>query len=86
MPNDPHYKTKKHRHWRECVLRKAEYLCEECKKYGRMEPATHAHHIQSREDSPHLQYIISNGQALCTSCHNKIEPRDKNGNSNNTYR
>lgn len=81
MAHDPYYDKGKHKAWREKVLKRAGYLCEECKRYGRVDPVTHepvrattAHHIQHREDHPELQYVVSNGQALCASCHNKKHP------------
>jgi 5-methylcytosine-specific restriction enzyme A len=75
MPNNPHYKSKKHREWRAKVLRNCKYLCEECKKYGRKTEATHAHHKKPVEEYPELAYVVSNGEGLCTACHNKVEPR-----------
>ena len=75
MANDPYYKTRKHRKWREAVLRKDKYLCQECARYGRRTAATHAHHKIPRSERPDLALVISNGVALCTSCHDKIEPR-----------
>jgi len=75
MPGDPYYTSTKHKEWREKVLRRDGYLCQECKKYGRNIPATHAHHIKSRDEYPELQYRISNGISLCAQCHNKLEPR-----------
>lgn len=75
MPNDNYYSSAKHREWRAKVLRRDKYLCQECLRYGRKREATHAHHIKPRDAYPELQYVINNGQSLCTSCHNKIEPR-----------
>ena len=80
MPHDPYYTDKKHLKWREAVLRKAGYLCEECKRYGRTDKnglpvaATTAHHIKHRDEYPELQYDVSNGRALCDACHNKAHP------------
>lgn len=80
MPNDPHYHRARHRAWREAVLRRAGYLCEECKRYGRTGPdglpvrATTAHHIKHRDEYPELAYLVSNGRALCEACHNKEHP------------
>ena len=54
MPNDPYYQTAKHKAWKEKVLRRAGYLCEECRRYGRLGRdglpvrATTAHHIKHR--------------------------------------
>ena len=75
MPSDKHYTLTRHREWREKVLRQAGYQCQECKRYGKTTAATHAHHIKPRSDYPELQYVVNNGMALCTSCHNKLEPR-----------
>ena len=72
-----YYQHAKHKRWRAAVLRRDKYLCQECKRYGRRTEATHAHHIKPREEYPELSYDISNGVALCTACHNKIEPRWK---------
>lgn len=75
MPNSNHYQKAKHREWREKVLRKAKYLCQRCKRYGKKVPATHAHHKKSVEEYPELAYVVENGEALCTACHNIVEPR-----------
>ena len=80
MPDNPHYHTARHKAWREAVLRRAGYLCEECKRYGRHGPdglpvrATTAHHIKHRDEYPELAYLVSNGRALCEACHNKEHP------------
>ena len=80
MPSDPHYSKKRHRIWRDAVIKRAGGLCEECKRYGRvdengMPPAgTIAHHIKPREHYPQLQYVVSNGRALCEKCHNVAHP------------
>lgn len=80
MPGDRHYHEKKHREWREKVLRRAGYLCEECKRYGRTDEnglpvrATTAHHIKHLDEHPELAYVVSNGRALCEACHNNAHP------------
>lgn len=80
MPHDPHYTSKKHLAWKAAVLRRANGLCEECKRYGRLDrdglpvAATTAHHIKPRKEYPELQYKIENGKALCDACHNKAHP------------
>lgn len=75
MPSDPYYFTAKHRAWRLRVLRNSKQLCVECARYGKNTQATHAHHIKPRKDYPELKYDVSNGMALCTACHSRIEPR-----------
>lgn len=80
MPSDPYYKNEKHKLWRAEVIRRAGGLCEECKRYGRMDSnglpiaATVAHHIKHRSKYPQLQYVITNGRALCDACHAVAHP------------
>lgn len=69
-----HYKHKKHKEWREKVLRRNKYLCQECLRYGKKTPATIAHHIKPIDEYPELKYDINNGKALCLACHNKLHP------------
>ena len=77
MPHDKHYNSARHKAWAEKVLRRAGYLCEECRRYGRLDKnglpvrATTAHHIKHRDEYPELQYDVNNGRALCEKCHNK---------------
>lgn len=68
------YHQRKHKHWRELVLRRAGYLCEECARYGRKTEATVAHHIKHADAYPELRYDVKNGRALCAACHMKAHP------------
>ena len=80
MATDRYYDSAKHKRWRDAVLRRAGYLCEECRRYGRLDKdglpvrATTAHHIKHRDEFPELQTDVSNGRALCTACHNRQHP------------
>ena len=80
MKRDTYYDSAAHRRWRELVLRRAGYLCEECKRYGRTDKdglpvrATTAHHIKHRDEYPELALDLNNGRALCEACHNKAHP------------
>lgn len=84
MSHDPYYTSSAHKEWRRKVIRNAHGLCEECRRYGRLdkngEPvaATTAHHIKHRDEYPELQYVVANGRALCDRCHNRAHP-DKGG-------
>lgn len=76
-----HYSNEsRHRKWREKVLKREKYLCQECRRYGRTDKdglpvaATTAHHIKHRDKHPELAYTVSNGMALCSACHNKMHP------------
>ena len=81
------YHKARHKRWRELVLRRAGYLCEECKRYGRRlpngepVPAVVAHHKLHADKYPELRYMVGNGRALCETCHNKAHPEKgrKNG-------
>lgn len=79
MPGEAYYSGSRHRAWRAAVLRRAKYLCQDCARYGRRTPATHAHHIMPRELYPEKQYEISNGMALCHACHNTAHPEKGGG-------
>lgn len=70
-----YYKSSKHRHWRERVLRADEYMCQSCKRRGVNIDGNHAHHILPRSMYPQYQAKAWNGIALCETCHNEIEPR-----------
>ena len=77
---DSFYHRKRHREWREKVIKRAGGLCEVCRRYGRTlpngepVPAEIAHHKLHADEYPHLRYSIANGQALCKDCHNKAHP------------
>ena len=68
------YHSAKHKAWREKVLRRAGYLCEECARYGRTTPATVAHHVKHADAYPELRFDVRNGRALCSACHNRYHP------------
>ena len=68
------YKTKKWKKKRAAILRRDKYLCQECKKYGRMRDAVTVHHIKHADTNPELAYVDSNLTSLCQACHNKMHP------------
>lgn len=80
MADIPYYDSARHKAWRAKVLRNAGYLCQICRKYGRLDKdglpvrATIAHHIKPREQYPELALDIKNGMALCKNCHNLMHP------------
>lgn len=80
MPHKAHYGHARHKAWREKVLKRAGYLCQECRRYGRLDKdglpvrATTAHHIMPLEEYPEKAYTVSNGIALCEACHNRKHP------------
>ena len=75
------YKTAKWESKRENVLRRDEYMCRECRRYGMTTPATTVHHILPLEQRPDLKLNSQNLISLCEQCHNKMHDR---GNDNLT--
>lgn len=72
------YKDKRWLHKRSVVLRRDDYLCQECKRYGSDKQAEQVHHINPLEDYPELAYINDNLISLCTKCHDKMHDRNNN--------
>lgn len=79
MPTNKFYGTSKYKAWREKVMKRDKYLCQECARYGRRTEATVAHHIKHLDEYPELRYSVANGMALCAACHSKAHP-EKGGN------
>lgn len=77
---DAFYHKARHREWRRKVLNRAGGICEECKRYGRLDAdglpvqAVVAHHVLHADARPDKKYDVSNGRALCEACHNKAHP------------
>lgn len=64
-------------HWkrkREQILRRDNYLCQWCRRYGRIAEASTVHHIKHVDEYPELAYEDANLISLCTGCHNKAHP------------
>lgn len=78
------YKSARWKRIRSKVLRRDEYICQECKKYGRIKEATQVHHIEHLEDRPDLAYDLDNLISLCLGCHNKEHP-EKGGSRGKCY-
>ena len=71
---DEFYRSARWQRLRAQVLRRDKYLCQECKRYGRMRPAQMVHHIKHLDEYPELAYDPKNLQSLCLQCHNKKHP------------
>ncbi len=72
------YKDKRWKKKRENILRRDNYLCRECKRYGKTTPATTVHHIKMAEDNPELRYDSNNLISVCNACHNTYHDRESN--------
>ncbi len=70
------YKTQKWQRLRERVLRRDEYMCRECRRYGRTTPATTVHHIYPVEEHPEWKLASWNLISLCISCHDAMHDRN----------
>ena len=70
------YKTAKWKNKRGKILRRDEYLCRECRRYGRTAQATTVHHIYPVEQYPEWKLASWNMISLCHECHNKMHDRD----------
>jgi len=66
------YKSKQWKKKREAILRRDEYLCQECKRYGKTTPATVVHHIFPLEKYPELRLNDKNLISLCYRCHEQM--------------
>ncbi|MBT2723059.1 HNH endonuclease [Bacillus sp. ISL-46] len=69
------YKTTKWIKKRANVLRRDEYLCRECKRYGKQTPATTVHHIFPLEHYPQYKLKTANLYSCCAVCHNSFHDR-----------
>jgi hypothetical protein len=72
---DPHYSTPEHRRWREAVTARAAGRCEKC---GRSDGRLFADHIVELADGG-APFALSNGQALCGSCHSTKTATERQG-------
>lgn len=68
------YYTTRWEHFRKKILRRDKYLCQICKRYGRMREATEVHHIEHVEDAPEKIFDADNVISLCHACHNRQHP------------
>lgn len=69
------YKSKRWKRKRENVLRRDDYKCKECIRYGRVTQASTVHHVKPAEDHPELAFDNENLISLCHACHNKMHDR-----------
>lgn len=77
------YHSPQWRRLRKAILKRDEYLCRECKRYGRSTEAGVVHHILPAEDckgaNESLKFDAENLISLCAECHNKMHDRDTRG-------
>jgi 5-methylcytosine-specific restriction endonuclease McrA len=69
------YKARAWINKRERVLRRDEYLCQECKRYGKGVQATTVHHINPLNQHPEWGLMSWNLVSLCEKCHDAMHDR-----------
>lgn len=69
------YKTTRWKSKRLKVLKRDEYRCQECKRYGKTAAATTVHHINPLRIRPDLRLESWNLVSLCGECHGKMHDR-----------
>lgn len=72
------HKSMRWKRKREQILRRDDYLCQDCKRYGKRVDATEVHHIKHVDEYPELAYQNDNLISLCAACHNKRHPEKGN--------
>jgi len=72
------YKNTKWKGKRERILKRDEYLCKECKRYGKSVVANTVHHVIPLEQRQDLKYSSNNLISLCRKCHDKMHDRTNN--------
>lgn len=70
------YTTKKWKAKRKVILRRDEYRCRHCVRYGKTTSATTVHHAIPVEQSPELAFVNQNLISLCASCHDAMHDRN----------
>ena len=70
------YKTTRWKNKRLSILKRDEYLCQHCKRFGRRVDADTVHHIYTEEQYPQYSYCDWNLTSLCNKCHNTMHDRD----------
>lgn len=54
------------------ILKRDNYLCRECGRYGKVTPANVVHHVIPLSERPDLRLDNRNLISLCEECHNKM--------------
>ena len=72
------YKTKRWLRKRSVILRRDEYMCRECRRYGKTTQANTVHHIYPLEHYPQYKLTNENLISLCDRCHEAMHNRFTN--------
>ncbi|WP_186578053.1 HNH endonuclease [Aquibacillus kalidii] len=69
------YRTKQWKRKRSNILKRDEYQCRECKRYGKVTTATIAHHCYPLDKYPEYKLDSRTLISLCGTCHNQMHDR-----------
>lgn len=72
------YKDKRWIRKRKVILKRDEYRCKECKRYGKTTEATTVHHVKPARYYPELRFENKNLISLCGKCHDGMHDRTSN--------
>ncbi|RBP89387.1 HNH endonuclease [Cytobacillus firmus] len=72
------YKTTRWKNKRKKILRRDNYMCQECARYGKTKEATTVHHCFPLERYESYKLLSWNLVSLCTECHNGMHDRTTN--------
>ncbi len=74
MMSNP-YRGKRWTRKRDAILRRDDYECRNCRRYGKHTLATTVHHVYFLKDYPKMWLVNDNLISLCNDCHNKMHNR-----------
>ena len=72
MVNEYRCYTEEHQNWRDLVLQRDNYICQQCREISDLQ----AHHIRPYCDYPELELDVDNGITICKQCHEGIKGRE----------
>lgn len=72
--NDAFYGSARWKRTRQKILRRDGYMCQICKRYGKLTEAAEVHHIEHLEDNPKRAFDPDNLISLCKACHRRQHP------------
>jgi 5-methylcytosine-specific restriction protein A len=61
---------------RASILRRDEYMCRQCKRYGKTTAATTVHHVHPLDQRPDLALVSVNLISMCNKCHDGMHDRN----------
>jgi 5-methylcytosine-specific restriction endonuclease McrA len=70
------YKTTRWKRKRKIILKRDEYMCRECRRYGKTTAASTVHHVIPVEEQPKLAFVNENLLSLCDPCHDAMHDRN----------